>query len=459
MKAAAPSAQTTADHGQSQASRPILLALLLLALPPLLPLSGCTTSQMALQEGLTGSDPATPVGSPAQSSSQSKDPGSGLHPDPDAAPDAAMDPSEPLWTRLQRSFALPPSDHPEVAKQRALLLKHPEHLRRTQEQAAPYIGYVLDQVERRNMPGELALVPMIESGYRPQALSPEQAAGLWQFIPATGRAFGLPSNRWYEGRRDIAASTDAALDYLSRIHADFDHDWALTLAAYNIGEPAIKRAIKKNRKRGKPTDFWSLELPKETRSYVPKLLALRDIFANPERYGVVLRPISANKPLQLVELDAPTDLGLVARLAEIGMNKLRRLNPGFSSWFTGHSGPHRLLLPAEKVEQFNQRLAQVPLTERLRMKEHRVVKGDTLAKLARRYHCDPALIKSTNNLKSNRLKPASTLLIPTPYPDPTPLNLSADTGTSPGITAEPAQPQLVARQADKTPPQAPLAPL
>ncbi|MEO5343034.1 MAG: transglycosylase SLT domain-containing protein [Gammaproteobacteria bacterium SHHR-1] len=361
-------------------------------------LCGCTPGQLSLQQRpLDAAATAVPAEAPPTDLAQGTPPTS-------------------VWQRLTANFSLPQADHPQVAQQRALLLKHPNHLSRTQEQAEPYIGFILDEIERRDMPGELALLPMIESGYRPQALSPSRAAGLWQFIPATGRAFGLSSNHWYEGRQDVAASTKAALDYLSRIHADFDHDWALTLAAYNAGEPALRRAIRNNRKRGRPTDFWSLDLPRETRAYVPKLLALKEIFESPERYGIELKSGQGQGPLQLVDLDSPMDLGLVARLAEIGMERLRQLNPGFKSWFTGPSGPHRLLLPAEKAEQFSQRLAQVPLAERLRLRKHRVSKGDTLAKLAAHYNCDVALIKSTNNLKSDRLKVASTLLIPTPYP-------------------------------------------
>lgn len=384
---------TSGTYGLRRLSRHGVPALVLFSL---FFLAGCNSSHLTLHNGveedkgsLVQSDHALAYPSPA---------------------------AENLWQRLQRNFSLEASHHKEVAQQRAQLLKHPNHLIRTQEQALPYIGYVLDEIERRGLPGELALVPMIESGYKPKARSPSRAAGLWQFIPATGRAFGLSSSRWYEGRQDVAESTRAALDYFTRINQEFNNDWELTLAAYNAGEPAIRRAIYKNRKQGKPTDFWSLDLPRETRNYVPKLLALKHIFEQPERYGVQLLPIDAEQQLEVVDLHSPTDLGLVAKLAEIGMDSLRKLNPGFKSWFTGLDGPHRLLLPSENAEQLHQRLAAVPSEGRLRIHRHRVIKGDTLIKLASHYNSDVELIKVTNKLKSNKLRVSSTLLIPSPYP-------------------------------------------
>jgi membrane-bound lytic murein transglycosylase D len=328
---------------------------------------------------------------------------------------APVSDSTSIWHRLKKNFALDSAENPRIAKQRAIYLKNPRHLSRTQEQSRPYIGYILDELAARDMPAELALLPMIESGYKPHARSGSRAAGLWQFIPATGRAFGLSISRWYDGRQDIVASTQAALDYLSRINREFDNDWPLTLAAYNAGEPTVRRAIRKNKKAGKQTDFWSLDLPRETRIYVPKLLALKQIFDQPDKYGVDLKPIDDKKHVRVVSVDTPTDLRLVAKLAEIDLATLRKLNPGFKGWTTGPDGPSNLLLPTDKAGLCKERLAGIPEHKRILLKRHKVGKGDTLKKIAARYKTDIALIKYANNLKGNRLELASTLLVPTPY--------------------------------------------
>ncbi|MBF0256040.1 MAG: transglycosylase SLT domain-containing protein [Gammaproteobacteria bacterium] len=321
-----------------------------------------------------------------------------------------------IWQRLQSSFSLESPTNPRIALQRNHFLKYPTQLSRTQEQSSQYLGYVLDELDKRNLPGELALIPMVESGYRPHARSYDRATGIWQFIPATAKAFGLTEGRWFDSRKDLVSSTRAALDYLTQINQEFDGDWALSLAAYNAGSPAVRRAIKKNSKQGKPTDYWSLDLPSETKVYVPKILALKQIYLQPEQFGVALVPTGDKSNLELFRLDGPTDLQLLANLADLDLEDLRRLNPGFKGWHTGVKGPHRLLLPADRIEPFSQRLAAVPLEDRLRLQPHKVTKGDTLAKIAKRYKSDVELIQHANQLKSKQLKLASTLLVPTPYP-------------------------------------------
>lgn len=322
-----------------------------------------------------------------------------------------------IWHRVKQQFGLPDVDNSRITEQREFFLKYKRHFRKTQEQATPYLHFVLAELEKRNMPSELAFLPIIESGYRPRALSPGKALGIWQIIPGTGKNFGLESSKWYDGRRDVIASTLAALNYLDRLNGQFDKDWLLTLAAYNSGEGTVLRAIKKNQAKGRPTDYWSLELPAETQKYVPKLLAIKQLVKNPERYDIELEPIKDEQQLSIVKVDSAIDLNVVAKLADTSMDLLRKLNPGFSSWFTSPHRPHRLFLPSSQVQIFEERMAALPEHKRIQLKSHKVAKGETLKKLAQRYKTDPDLIKFTNKLKSDKLKPASIILIPTPYED------------------------------------------
>lgn len=211
--------------------------------------------------------------------------------------------------------------------------------------ASPYLYYIVEQLEARNMPGELALLPMVESAFEPKATSHKGAAGLWQFIPGTGRSFGLKQDNWYDGRRDITASTKAALDYLSQLHEQFDKNWMLALAAYNAGEGCVQKAIDKNKRAGKSTVFSALSLPKETKDYVPKFLALAEVVRHPEKHSVSL-PTIENKPYFVdIEPGKHLDFNKVAKLANITVQELKRLNPGYRRASTHPTGPQQLLLP------------------------------------------------------------------------------------------------------------------
>jgi membrane-bound lytic murein transglycosylase D len=320
-----------------------------------------------------------------------------------------------IWVRVQNNFALPELENARIAEQREFFLNYRKHFRRVQEQAQPYLHFVLGELEKRNMPSELALLPIIESGYRPRALSPSKALGIWQIVPDTGQTFGLESSKWYDGRRDVIASTIAALNYLGRLNNDFNNDWLLALAAYNAGEGTIQNAIKKNEAKGMPTDYWSLDLPAETKKYVPKVLAIKQLLKEPERYGIDLAPIKDEQLVSITKIDSAIDLNIVALLAETSIELLRKLNPGFSSWVTSPHRPHRLLLPTSQVKTFEERLAALPEHKRIQLKSHKVAKGETLKTLAKRYNTDPDLIKFTNKLAGDKLKPTAILLIPTPY--------------------------------------------
>jgi membrane-bound lytic murein transglycosylase D len=246
-----------------------------------------------------------------------------------------------LWDRLFDRYDLPEVSHPEVDRELSWFMSHPTYIERVQSRAEPFLYSIVKQLEKQNMPAELALLPVIESAFQPHAVSPAHAAGIWQFIPATGRHYGLKSSYSYDGRRDIYASTRAAIKYLKKLHNDFNGDWLLAIAGYNCGEGAVGRAIQRNQAQGLPTDFWSLNLPQETRTYVPRLLAVAKLFNESEAYGISLRPIP-NKPLyKTVVMKDQVDLAVAANAADISLDKLfelARYDAGyveiflFSSW-------------------------------------------------------------------------------------------------------------------------------
>lgn len=317
-----------------------------------------------------------------------------------------------LWQRIRVGYAIPqPSLHKKTKQQLDWFVKHPEYMARVVERARPYLHYIVDQLEQRNMPLELALLPIVESGFQPFAYSHGRAAGLWQFIPGTGKAYGLEQNWWYDGRRDVIESTRAALDYLQKLHNDFG-DWQLALAAYNCGEGTVGRAIKRNQKLGKATDFWSLKLPKETSAYVPKLMAVAHLIQQPEQYSLSLSPIENSPFLTVVETGSQIDLALAAKLAGTTTDEIYQLNPGYNRWATTPTGPHRLVLPLDKAAAFQFNLAKLPVDERVQWTRHKIKSGESLGVIAQHYKTTTSILKQANGLKSNTIRAGSHLLIP-----------------------------------------------
>ncbi len=317
-----------------------------------------------------------------------------------------------LWDRVRGGFMLPRQSHARINVELQWYTKNQEYLDRVTERAEPYLHYIVSELERRDMPSELALLPIVESAFQPFAYSAGRAAGIWQFIPSTGRVFDLDQNWWYDGRRDIIASTNAALDYLQKLSGYFDGDWLLALAAYNSGAGTVLRAVRRNKARGKPTDFWSLDLPKETRTYVPRLLALRDLVADPDALGVALQPIPDQRYFRMVELDSQIDLAMAADLAGLPIDEIYRLNPGFNRWATAPQGPHRLVLPLGAADRFEEELAQVPKEERVTWKRHRVANGETLGQIARKYRTTVGVLQRVNGIHGHVIRAGSHLLIP-----------------------------------------------
>jgi membrane-bound lytic murein transglycosylase D len=266
-----------------------------------------------------------------------------------------------LWDRLFDLYDLPPIEHEDIDRELEWFVNHPSYIDRVQTRAEPFLYSIVRQFEKYEIPGEIALLPVIESAFQPHAVSPANAAGIWQFIPSTGRLYGLKQNRTYDGRRDVYASTRAAIKYLKKLHSDFNGDWLLALAAYNCGEGAVARAIQRNLARNLPTDFWSLDLPDETRSYVPRLLAVAKLFAGADQYGIDLHHIPNAALFKTVKVNSQLNLALAADAADIPLDKLQELNPGFKHKIADVDGSYRLFVPAEKTTEFKQalnRLAQ-----------------------------------------------------------------------------------------------------
>jgi membrane-bound lytic murein transglycosylase D len=306
-----------------------------------------------------------------------------------------------LLDRLRGGFQLDDVDEPAVAAQLNWFANHPDFLERTFGRAELWLYYIVGQLEQRNMPRELALLPVIESAFEPYAYSSARAAGLWQFISDTGRRFGLKQDWWYDGRRDPVEATRAALDYLQELHDEFNGDWLLAIAAYNCGELAVSRAIQNNERLGKPTDFWHLKLPAETRGYVPELLAMRRLVANPGRYGIEFSHILNEPYFVQISTGGQIDLQVVSKISGISTEDLYALNPAFHRWATDPTGPHTLLVPVDAAEGLQQALASLTPEQRMSIEHYTVRRGDTVATIARHFDTKPEVIRELNDLGLN----------------------------------------------------------
>jgi len=317
-----------------------------------------------------------------------------------------------LWERIRAGYAMPPLDSELIERHERWFVNNPEYLDNMTARARLYLYYIVEEVEKRGMPMEIALLPAIESAYKPHAYSRARAVGLWQFIPSTGRIYGLHNNWWYDGRRDVIASTQAALDYLEKLHGQFN-DWQLALAAYNCGEGKVERLIRNNRRLGLPTDYASLKkLPRETKNYVPKLMAVANIIADPAKYGLQLAAIPNTEYFARIEADGQIDLGVIAKLTDMPVDELFMINPGYQRWITDPNGPHALLIPADKKDAVLESLTKLNDENRVQWARHEVRRGDTMSAIARRYNVTVDSIRTANSLKSNFLSVGHNLLIP-----------------------------------------------
>lgn len=317
-----------------------------------------------------------------------------------------------LWSRMRLGFSLTDYEHPEVQKNIKWFTDRPLHMERLVKQAKPYLYYIVDEIEKREMPLEIALLPAIESAYQPLARSHLSATGLWQFMPATARHYGLKMDWWHDERRDVQASTQAALNYLQKLHKTFDGDWLLALAAYNAGQGNVRKALRENRRKEKELNFWALNLPTETKKYIPKLLALSTIIYEPDFYEVNLIDIENSRYFSEVKIEGQIDLALVASLSEISLEQVRALNPAFKRWATRPGSQYDLLLPVNKIEIFKENLATIPKEQHVRWAQHKVRSGETLGHIAQKYQIDTSLLRQVNHLKSSKIRVGKLLMVP-----------------------------------------------
>ncbi len=321
-----------------------------------------------------------------------------------------------LWVRMRQGFSLPDGQEARVKGQMHWYTDHPGYMMRTGKRAKPYLYYIMEQLDKRGMPTDLALLPVVESAYNPFAYSSSRASGMWQFIASTGRLYGLKSNWWYDGRRDFAAATNAALNYLHDLYVRFDDNWLLALAAYNSGGITVEHAIARNKRLGLPTDFWHLRLPRQTRAYVPRLLAVRDLIAHPEEHGIKL-PFIANAPyLARIKLHGQIDIAIAARMADLSVKQMYLLNPGYSRWATPPEGdgPSYLFIPRDKKQQFVAKLGKMHKEVMAKWTRHTIRRGETLSGIASHYHTSVAVLRHRNDIHGNLIRVGHTLMIPSP---------------------------------------------
>jgi membrane-bound lytic murein transglycosylase D len=355
---------------------------------------------------------------------------------------------EDMLDRIRAGFALPQVQHYAVDREVEWYRSRPDFLDRTFRRGERYLYHIITEIERRGMPLELALLPVVESAFNPVAYSRSRASGLWQFIPSTGKHYGLTQNWWIDERRDVLLATDAALTYLQYLHRYFNGDWFLAIAAYNGGEGTLSRAVSRNAAAGRPTDFFSLDLRTETRDYVPKLLAISRLVANPAAYGLQFSALPNRPYFDVVDPGRQVNLGDAADLAGVSRDDMFALNPAFNRMSTPPNGPHRLLLPVANAEPFRlalaseagaARLAASPVVEPPRDTRHRVRRGETLSGIARKYGVSVTAVKQANNMKGSVIHPGTSLVIP------------RGGAAAPAASVATARPEVAAQVAERAP--------
>lgn len=340
-----------------------------------------------------------------------------------------------VWVRIREGFQLAEVNADLVRRHERLYSAKPEYLKRTLARGQRYLFHIMNEVERRGMPTEIALLPLVESAFNPTAVSSAKAAGLWQFMPATGRHYGLEQTFWYDGRRDVLSATNAALDYLENLYAMFG-DWNLALASYNWGEGNVSRALERNRTKGQTEDFESIRLPDETRNYVPKLLAVRNILAQPERFGLKLDKFDNRPHFVAVSAGKHMDIDVAARLAGMSLDEFKALNPAFNRPIYAHKPGRQLLIPASKAELFEKNLAEYrePL---LSWQVYTAQAGDSVEDLAQRHNMSIERLRGINGLAGKSLAPGQPLLLAALTPPTQGAAFNSDVDTTPDTYVSP----------------------
>lgn len=387
------------------AARPLLPALLLLA-------AGCAQIQIPVET------PAPPELGFAPSVPSASDPITSLTlratPPPVIAvvhEPAAKPAPKDVWERIRNGYTMRPMETDLVRHWENFYSSKPEFFARLVDRSRHYLFHIVEEIERRKMPSEIALLPVIESAYNPQAYSKAHASGLWQFIPSTGKNYGLRQNWWYDGRRDVIAATGAALDYLEKLHGMFG-DWELALASYNWGEGAVSRAVARNQARGLPADYASLTMPAETRNYLPKLIAVKNIIADPARFGIRLAPVPNEPYFEVITVQRHIDVKLAAKFAGMPLDEFRFLNPAHNKPVIKAGSAETIVLPRSQVATFmaNYENHDKPLVT---WQAHTVKPGEKPEKIAASYGMSVSELKSVNNIGGkNQFRAGLPLLVP-----------------------------------------------
>ena len=319
-----------------------------------------------------------------------------------------------IWERirLELSITIPKDQIAATSLYRERLYSNQTAVNRISKSGQRYLFHTLTRAQELGLPVELALLPFVESEFDPYAKSVDGATGIWQFMPATGKEWGLKSNWWYDGKKDVLASTEAALQFLTYLNEKFDGDWLLAMAAYNTGPTRVNRAIRKNKREDKPVRFWDLNLPKETTAYVPKLLVLCELIKDPKAFDVNL-PSIANRPyFERVKIPGQLDLMQAADLAGLKPETIYELNPGFNQWATDPSGPHYLLLPIGVSDRFMTQLESLDQNDLVRWDRYKIRRGDNLYKIASRYKIEVAVLMEINGLASDLIIAGKEIMVP-----------------------------------------------
>ena len=317
-----------------------------------------------------------------------------------------------LWRVIADRQEIIVENNPRIQSHIDWISQRPDYLASISKRAEPFLYLVVSELEKEELPIEIALLPIVESDYYPFSYSHGTATGIWQFIPSTGRMYGLDEDWWHEDRRDVLASTKAAVRYLKDLNRMFDGDWLLSIAAYNAGPGRVQRAIDKNRNQGKRTDYWSLDLPKETEKYVPKLLALGKVLKNPERFNQKLIKIE-NKPyLEPINLESQFDLALIAQWTNLSIDEIYSFNPGLKRWATPEALPYTILLPVDVVGDFKEILTNQKNRPKVSWTRYKVKEGDSLSIIAQNFNTTINQIQSVNNINGSLIRANSYLIVP-----------------------------------------------
>lgn len=331
-----------------------------------------------------------------------------------------------LWKYISSSYSLRNYQNSRIDEQIKWFKNNPGYLNRSSKRAKPYLYLIVGEINKANIPIEIALLPIVESAFYPFSYSHGTASGLWQFIPSTAKLYGLKDDWWRDDRRDVVASTRAAINYLSNLNKIFKGDWLLSIAAYNSGPGRVQREIKKNKKLGKKTDFWNLKLPPETREYVPKLLAVAKIINNPSNFNQELEFIKNEKYLQSVLLDSQFDLALISKWTGLSVDEIYNLNPGLKRWATPSEENYSILLPLNSATKFINNVVNYPNREKVSWLHYKIKDGDTLSELAIKYRTTIEQIQDTNGLHNTNIGAGKYIIVPVAQKEPRFYSLSEE---------------------------------